>query len=60
MYCTTHDVKVTFCMIELSSINTIEHHFHVENGKVESVIGYNMIIGRDLMVKLGLTVDFNH
>ena len=29
VYCTTHDVKVTFCMPELSSSKIIDHLFHV-------------------------------
>ena len=58
MYWTTHDAKVTFCMPELSSIKIINNSFHVDNGKGESGIGYDMIIGRDLMVQLCLTADF--
>ena len=45
-------------MPELSGRNIIEHRFHVKNDKGESCIGYDMIIGRDLMVQLGLPVDF--
>ena len=41
-----------------SKINN--HRFHVNNDKGESGIGYEIIIGRYLMVQLGLTVDFNH
>ena len=58
LYCTTHDVKVPFSMTELSRSKIIEHQFHVENDKGESGIGYDMIICRDLMVKLGLLADF--
>ena len=58
MYCTTHDVKVTFCIPELSSSKIINHRFHINNDKGESGIGYDMIIGRDLMVQLGLTANF--
>ena len=36
----------------------INHHFHVDNDKGDSGIGYYMIIGRDLMVQLGLTSKF--
>ena len=60
LYCITHDVKVTFCMLELSRSKIIEHRFHVENEKIDSGIGYDMIIGRDLIVKLGLTANFGH
>ena len=58
LYCTTHDIKVTFFMTELSSIKIIEHWFHVDKDKGESVIGCDIIIGRDLMVKSGLSDDF--
>ena len=58
LYCTTHDVKVPFCVPEFSSRNKMEHLFRVNNNGFESCIGYDMIIGHDLMVQLGLTVDF--
>ena len=58
VYCTTHDVKVPFCVPELSISNIINHRFRVDNDKGESGIGYDMIIGRDLMVQLGLTAHF--
>ena len=58
LYCTAHDVKVPFCMPDFSSSKIINHLFHVDNDKDESVIGYDMIIGRDLMVKLVLASDF--
>ena len=45
-------------MIDLSSINIIEHRFHVNNNKGESGIGYGMIISRDLMIQLGLSNNF--
>ena len=47
-------------MPDFSSIKIINHRFHVDNNKGESGIGYDMIIGRDLMVKLGLTDSFKH
>ena len=58
VYCTTHDVKVPFCMQEFSSSKIINHRFHFDNDKGESGIGYDMITGRDLMVHLGLTSNF--
>ena len=57
-YCTTHDVKAPFCMPDFSNSKIILHHFYVHNNEFESVIGYDMIIGCDLMVKLGLPADF--
>ena len=58
MYCTTHDVKVSFCMPKLSGSKIINHRFHVDKYEGESGIGYDMIILRDMMVQLGLTADF--
>ena len=58
VYCTTHGVKVPFCMPEFSSSKIFNHRFHVDIDKGKSVMGYDMIIGRDLMVQLGLTADF--
>ena len=54
IYCTTHDVKVHFCMPEFSISKIIIHHFHVNIDKDESVIGYDMITCRGLVVQLGL------
>ena len=58
VYCTTHNVKVPFCMPEFSGSKIINHLFHVNNDEGESIIGYDMIIGHDLMVQLDLTADF--
>ena len=60
MYCTTHDVRVPFCIPELSGSKIINHIFHVDNDEGELDIGHDMIIGRDLMVQLGLTANFKH
>ena len=60
MYCTTHEFKMLFCVPEFYIRKIINHQFHVNNEKGESGIGYDMIIGRDLMVQLGLTADFKH
>ena len=57
-YCTNNEIKVHFCMSEFSSIKIMEHLFHVNNNKGESGIGYDMIIGRDLMLQLGLLANF--
>ena len=54
LYCTTHDVEVNLCMPDFSISKIIEHCFHVYNNKVKSGIYYEIIIGRDLMVQLGL------
>ena len=57
-YSTTHDVKVTFWMPDFSSNKIINRRFHVNSNNGESGISYDTIIGRDLMVKLGLTAKF--
>ena len=59
VYYTTHDAKIPFCIPESSSRKIINNRFHVNNDKSESGIGDEIIIGRNLMVKLGLTDDFN-
>ena len=58
VYYMTHDVKVYFCTPDFCSSKIINHRFHVDDGKGDSGIGYAIIIGRDLMVQLGLTSDF--
>ena len=52
LYCKAHGVKVPFFMPEFSIRKIIFHHFHVDNNEGESVIEYDMIIGRDLMLHL--------
>ena len=46
-------------MLKFSSSNIINHRFHSDNDKGESVIGYDMVIGRGLMVQISLAADFN-
>ena len=45
-------------MPKLSGSNIVNNSFHVDNDKVESGIGHDVIICRDLMVQLGLTANF--
>ena len=52
-YCMTHDVKVKFFMPEFSSSKIIFYRFYVDKNEGELVIGYDMIIGHGLMLKLG-------
>ena len=59
-YCTTHDVMVPFCMPEFSNRKIISHLFLVDKNEGESVIVYDIIIGLDLMVQLGLLNFFEH
>ena len=58
VYFTTHYIKLPFCIPEFSSSKIIDHRFHIDNEKGKSGVGYYMIIGRDLMVQLGLTANF--
>ena len=58
VYCTTHDVKVPFGIPNISCSKIINHPFHVEKDKVYARIGFDWIIGNDLMVQLGLTANF--
>ena len=59
VYCVSHDVNVPFCLPELSHRKITNHHFHVDNDKGDLGTSYDMIIGRDLMVYIGLMADFN-
>ena len=45
-------------MLKFSSSKIVNYRFHFDNKKCESVIGYDMIIGRNLMVHIGLTANF--
>ena len=58
VYFTANDIKVTFLMPQFSIRKIINHQYHVDNGRGESGIGYEMIIGLDLMVQLGLEDNF--
>ena len=53
-----HDAKVTFYMSYFSIRKIILHWFHVDNNEGESDIGYDMIIGCDLMTNMGIMSDF--
>ena len=59
-YCTRHNVKVQFYMADFSISNIILHQFNVDKNEGDSDIGYDMIIGLDLMVQLGLLDKFKH
>ena len=60
VYCTTHDVKVPFCMLEFSNSKITYRRFHGDIYKGQLGIGYDMIMGSDLMVQLGLMANFKH
>ena len=57
VYCMTHDVKVPFNMLVFSS-STIIYRLHVDNNKGDSLICYEKIIVRNLMLQLGPIADF--
>ena len=57
-YTSNYDVKIDFTMPEFSASKIINQRFHVDNEEEDMNIGYDMIIGRDLMVKLGLITDY--
>ena len=54
LYSTTNYMKVPFSMPDFSSRKIITYWFHVDNEGGYLKIGYDMIIGRDLMVQLCL------
>ena len=60
MYCTTHGVKVKFWMTEVYKINISTHLFQVNNNEGGRRIGYDIIIGHELVVKFGMTAYFKH
>ena len=49
-----YDVKVPFGMSDFSSSKKILHRFNIDNDEGKLSIGYDMIIGRDLLVQLVL------
>ena len=53
-----HDIKVNFFMTDFSSSKIINHRFHADNYQGDLGIGYDMIIGLDLMVQLRPTAKF--
>ena len=47
-----------FCMPYFPSRNIITHQFNDNDDKYDAVIGYYMIIVRDLMVNIGIIASF--
>ena len=60
LYLTTHDVKVPFFCARVFLRKIIMQNFHVNKNEGELVIGYDMIIGCDLMVPLGNMYNSKH
>ena len=52
-------MKVPFSMPVFSRINVLTHRFHVDNARDDEGIVYDIIIGRGIMVQLGLKGNFN-
>ena len=59
-YCTTHDVKNKYFITYFSIRKITKHQFHVDESEGGAGIGYDMIIGCDLRVKLGIIANFKH
>ena len=57
-YTSEYEVKINFTMPEFSGSKIIKHKFQVDNEDTNANIGYDMIIGRDLQMKLGCITDF--
>ena len=53
-------MKVPFSMPCFSSRKMLAHHLNFENTRGDEGNRYDMIIGRYIMVKLGLKADFGH
>jgi hypothetical protein len=59
-YVSDYQCKLNITFPEFSGSKIIKHTFQVDNETEGSNIGYDMIIGRDLMCKLGLITDFKN
>ena len=60
LVCNAQRMMLKYLFVPVFSSSKITNHLlHVNNDKVESGIAYDIIIGRDLMVHLVLTADYN-
>ena len=50
LYTTTHDVKVPFIILEISSSKIKTHCSHIGNAQSDDRNRYDMIIGHELML----------
>ena len=57
-YSTAYEVKLKFALEEFDRNTTLKHTFDIDESNDEKGIGYDMIIGRDLLVKLGIDIRF--
>jgi len=60
IYTTNYDVKLKLSLTEFNSSKIISHRFQVDNDDGDEGIGYDMIIGRDLMESIGMILDFQN
>ena len=58
-YKTKYDINIDFTLPEFSETKIINHWFHINSSKDKN-IGYGIIIGQDIMKKLGIIVDFGN
>ena len=59
-YCTAQNIKLPFFMPYFSISKAILYQFHIYNNACELGICFDIIIGRDMMVQLGLMDDFKY
>ena len=53
---TSHEAKIAFSLSEFSNSKIIEWTFSLAD---RDDLGYDMIIGRDLLGQLGMIIDYN-
>ena len=57
-YSTAYEVKLKFALEEFNRNTLLKHTFDIDESNDKKGIGYDMIIGRDLLVKLGIDIRF--
>ena len=59
-YTTSETASVDFKLPDFSESREIQWNFHISNEKNNDNLGYDVIIGRDLMKELGMIIDFEN
>ena len=59
LYTTSKQGTLTFKLPKFSNSKDITWSMDMDNGKLEE-LGYDMIIGRDLLLSLGMIIDFKY
>ena len=59
VFCTDARCAVPFFMVDLSTQRRVNWTFHVDRTTAPANAGYDMIIGRDLLFKLGIDIKFS-